>query len=165
MVTETQMAFYHDATFWVAISFLIFVILAWRPLGKFLAKALDERSERIAKELREAVALREEAQSLLAEYQKKQRENMEEAKRIVEQTKADAQAMAARAEQELRDTLEKRKAMAMEKIAQAETSAVRMVQQNVVDIALQASRSMIEDAANDSDLIDGALDDIKRKLN
>ncbi len=155
---------YMSPTFWVAIAFLIFVALAWKPLGKFMANALDKRSDEIAKELREAVSLREEAQSLLAEYQKKQRENMEEAKRIVEQTKADAQAMAERAEQNLRDTLEKRKEMAMEKIAQAEVAAIRSVQQNVVDIALSASRNMIEDAANDSDLIDGALDDINQKL-
>lgn len=155
---------YLTSTFWVAMAFLLFVAFAWKPLGKFMANALDKRSEQIAKELREAVSLREEAQSLLAEYQKKQRENMEEAKRIVEQTKADAQAMAERAEQELRDTLEKRKQMAMEKIAQAETTAIKMVQQNVVNIALSASRSMIEEAANDSDLIDGALDDIKQKL-
>ena len=156
--------FYEDPAFWVAISFVIFVALAWKPLAKFLTSALDARSERIATELREAVSLREEAQSLLAEYQKKQRENMEEAKRIVEQTKADAQAMAQRAEQELRDTLEKRKALAMEKIAQAEIAAVRMVQQNVVNIAVGASREMIGDSANGSDLIDLALDDIKQRL-
>lgn len=156
---------YMTATFWVAIAFLIFVALAWKPLGKFIANALDKRSEEIANELREAVSLREEAQSLLAEYQKKQRENMEEAKRIVEQTKADAQSMAERAEQDLRDTLEKRKEMAMEKIAQAETAAIKMVQQNVVNIALSASKNMIEEAANDSDSIDSALEDIKQKLN
>ncbi len=154
----------HDPSFWVAIAFLIFVVLAWKPLGKFLATSLDARAENIAKELREAVALREEAQSLLAEYQRKQRDNLDEAKRIIEQTKADAQAMAENAEQELRDTLEKRKELAMEKIAQAEVTAIRMVQQNVVDIAISASRSMIEDSAKGDDLIDIALDDIDQKL-
>ncbi|MDG1286663.1 MAG: hypothetical protein P8P30_03755 [Rickettsiales bacterium] len=154
----------HDPAFWVAIAFVIFVALAWKPLGKFLATSLDARAENIAKELREAVALREEAQSLLAEFQRKQRDNLEEAKRIIDQTKADAQAMADRAEQGLRDTLEKRKILAMEKIAQAEVAAVRMVQQNVVDVAISASRSMIEDAAKGSDLIDSALEDISQKL-
>ena len=155
---------FQDPSFWVAVAFAIFVILAWRPLGKFLATSLDDRSEKIAQELRQAVELREEAQSLLAEYQRKQRENMDEAKRIVEQTKADAQAMAEKAEQELRDTLEKRKALAMEKISQAEIAAVRMVQQNVVDIAVAASRTMIQDSSKATDLIDLALEDVNHKL-
>jgi F-type H+-transporting ATPase subunit b len=153
-----------DPTFWVAVSFLVFVALAFKPIASFIVNALDARSERIAKELREAVALREEAQSLLAEYQKKQRENMDEAKRIVEQTKADAQAMAERAEQELRDTLDKRKALAMDKIAQAEVTAVKMVQQNVVDIALAASRETLAENDNASKLLDEALDDIEKQL-
>lgn len=154
----------HEPAFWVGVAFFIFVGLAWKPISSFAAKALDARAEKIAEELREAVSLREEAQALLAEYQKKQRDNMEEAKRIVEQTKIDAQAMATKAEQELRDTLEKRKAMAIEKIAQAEIAAVRLVKQNVADIAVAATRSMIEEKAKGSDLIDAALDDINQKL-
>ncbi len=157
-------ALIHDPSFWVAVSFFIFIALVWKPISKALATALDDRAKQIDTELREAVALREEAQSLLAEYQRKQRENMDEAKRIIEQTKADAQAMAQRAEQDLRDTLEKRKAMAMEKISQAETAAVRMVQQNVVDIAISASRTMIEDNAQGAELIDLALEDVNHKL-
>lgn len=161
---HVQEEFYHVPTFWVAIAFVVFVSLAWKPLVRFLTHALDARAARIDKDLRDAIALREEAQSLLAEYQKKQRENLEEAKRIVEQTKADAKAMADKAEQDLRDTLEKRKALAMEKIAQAEREAVRMVQQNVVDIALSASREIISKNSNAEGMIDSALDDINQKL-
>lgn len=153
-----------EPAFWVAVAFFIFVALIWRPLGKFAANALDSRSARIDKELKDAVSLREEAQSLLAEYQRKQRDNLEEAKRIVEQTKTDAKAMADRAEQDLRDSLEKRKALAMEKIAQAETAAIRMVQQNVVDIALAATRSMVQQSAKGEELIDAALEDIGQRL-
>lgn len=160
--------FMSDPTFWVAVSFFLFIAMIWKPLGRFIATALDTRSEKISKELREAVALREEAQSLLAEYQKKQRENMEEASRIVSQTKADAQAMAERAEQELRDTLEKRKAMAMERIRQAEIAAVRMVQQNVADIAISASKQAIEEYAttgkNQDELLKKALSSVEEKL-
>ena len=156
--------FLSDATFWVAVSFFIFISLTWKPIGRFLGQSLDARSERISKELREAVSLREEAQSLLAEYQRKQRENMDEAKRIIEQTKADAQAMADKAEQELRDTLEKRKAMAMEKIAQAEIHALKMVQKNVVDIALIASRETISNQIDQEKLLKDSLEDIAKQL-
>ncbi len=161
---QVDHAFYVDPTFWVLISFLIFVALAWRPLGKFLANALDSRSRKIEEELAQAVSLREEAQSLLAEYQRKQRENLEEAKRIVEQTKRDASAMSKLAEAELRETLEKRKLLAMEKIAQAEKHAIQMVQKNVVEMALKASHEIMLEAANDSDSIDKALNDINLKL-
>ena len=66
-----------------------------------LAGLLDKRAEGIKSDLDEARALREEAQTLLASYERKQREVAEQAERIVTQAKADAEAAAEEAKANL----------------------------------------------------------------
>ncbi len=60
-----------DPTFWVAISFVIFVLLAAKPAWKFITSALDAKIEEIREKIEEATKLREEAQEMLAEYKRK----------------------------------------------------------------------------------------------
>ena len=65
----------HDPTFWVAIAFLLFVaLLIYFKLPTMIAGVLDSRAEKIKNDLDEAEALLMEAQDLLANYQKKQRD-------------------------------------------------------------------------------------------
>ena len=83
------------AEFWVLVTFLIFMgIVFYLGVPALIAKALDKRAEEIKTELDEARRLREEAQQLLADYQRKAREAEEEAKVIVEQAKHEAEALA-----------------------------------------------------------------------
>jgi F-type H+-transporting ATPase subunit b len=71
--------------FWVAISFLIFVgILVKMGVPALVTKALDDRADTVRKELDQARRLREEAQDLLADYQRKQRAADDEAQAVSE---------------------------------------------------------------------------------
>jgi F-type H+-transporting ATPase subunit b len=63
-----------DPKFWVAVSFFIFVALAYKKLAVFTTRSLDDRSARIRHDLDEARRLREEAESVLAQYKQKQAE-------------------------------------------------------------------------------------------
>ena len=64
-----------DPSTWVSIFFFTFVaILVWKKVPDLIGEALDKRSADIQKELDEARKLREEAQHILAEYQRKARE-------------------------------------------------------------------------------------------
>ena len=83
------------AEFWVAVAFVVFLaILVYYKVPALIAKALDDRAEAIRKELDEARRLREEAQNLLADYQKKHRNVGQEAEAIVEQARREAEALA-----------------------------------------------------------------------
>lgn len=152
---------------WILVAFVTFILLVWKPLWRAVSGALDKRSEEIRHQLDEAVRLREEAQALLADYRKREQESLEEAERIIEQTKLDAEKMAANAEEDLKRSLERRKAMAMAKIAQAENKALQMVQEHVVDIAVSAARATIKEqvsAGKADDLVKLATADIDKKL-
>ena len=61
--------FYHDPKFWVAISFVLFVLLAGRTAWNAITKMLDARTARIRSELDEAVRLRAEAEAMMAQAQ------------------------------------------------------------------------------------------------
>jgi len=74
----------HQAETWVAVAFVLFVGLGlYLKVPAMLARMLDGRADKISKELAEARKLREEAQALLAEYQKKRAEAEKDAANIV----------------------------------------------------------------------------------
>ena len=73
-----------DATFWVGAAFLLFIaILFYFKVPAMLPGALDDRSAKIAEDLEQARQLREEAQALLATYERKQRDALSEAEEII----------------------------------------------------------------------------------
>lgn len=133
-----------NETFWVAVSFVLFlgVMFYLRVPGK-LAAILDERAARIRRELEEAQRLRHEAQTLLAEFQSRQRNAAKEVDEIIARAEADTRRLAAAAETELRTQLARRAALATAKIAQAEAAAVRQVRAAIVDIAVAAARDVL----------------------
>ena len=64
-----------DATFWALIALILFLaLIAYMKVPGMIAKSLDGRADKIRNELDEARRLREEAQQLLAEYQRKRKD-------------------------------------------------------------------------------------------
>jgi F-type H+-transporting ATPase subunit b len=160
-------SFLADPKIWVSAAFVVFVLLAYKKLTSFAAGALDKRSERIKAELDEARRLREEAESLLADYKQKQAEYLKEAEVLLENARRDADTMREYAHAELKASLESRMKQAIERIAQEESTAINDVRDHVVDIALAAARNIISDQVgtmSQEELIKLALTDIERKV-
>jgi F-type H+-transporting ATPase subunit b len=153
----------------VLIGFLLFVsILFYFNVPAMLGGMLDKRAEGIRSELDEARALREEAQTLLASYERKQREVAEQSQRIVAQAKADAQAAAESAKKDLEQSIERRLAAAEDQIASAEEKAVRAVRDRAVEVAVAAAGELIASrmaAADANALIDDSIEQVKTRLN
>src|SRR6266849_4561543 len=109
-----------DAEFWVAVAFVVF--LGGRRIikkKKMMIKFIDQRRDRIKAELDEALRLKEEAQALLAQYQRKQREAEQEAAGIIAGASAEAERMMAEAKIKMEEFVARRGKMAEAKIAQA----------------------------------------------
>jgi F-type H+-transporting ATPase subunit b len=153
---------------WVAIAFIIFVVLAGKPLVRMVGKTLDARAARIKAELDEARALRDEAQKLLADYQKKQQEAMRDAEAIVRQARGEAERLKTEAAANLDAAFARREKMAMDKIAQAEAQAVADVRNHAIDVAVAAAEQLLKsktDAQRGERMIDSAIAELERKLN
>lgn len=157
-----------NTNFVVLISFLLFVglIVALKVPGK-IGEMLDKRAAGIKSDLDEARALREEAQTLLASYERKQKEVQDQAARIVEHAKAEADAAADKAKDDLKVTIARRLQAAEEQIASAEAGAVKEVRDRAVAVAIAAARDVIAKqmtAADGNKLIDEAIAEVGDKL-
>lgn len=164
---EHALAFYETREFWVAVAFVIFVIAVYRPIRGALVKALDARAAQIRSEIDEAARLYEEAKTLLASYERKQREAAKEAREIVTQAKKEAESLRQRSSQELEASLSRREKMGLDRIAQAEAEAVQQVRDAAVDIAAAATRKLLRetiDAKKAGTLIDSALEELPQKF-
>ena len=138
-----------DAEFWVAISFVIFVgVLIYFRVQKLAVDAIDDRRARIEAELAEARRLREEAQALLAQYQRKQREAEREAADIIAGAQAEAIRLAVEAKAKMEDVLARRTKMAETKIAQAEAQAVADVRAAAAAAAVAAAEKILKETVH-----------------
>jgi len=114
-----------EAEFWVAVAFFTFLgVLVYFGVHNHLLNGIDDRRKRIRSELDEARRLKEEAQALLAQYQRKQREAEQEAAAIIAGARAEAERLASEAKAKLEDYVARRSKMAETKIAQAEAQAL-----------------------------------------
>ncbi len=161
-------AFYQDPAFWVGLAFVIIVALAARKVTRIVNASLDARAAGIRAQIEEARKLREDAQALLAEYQKKQRDAMAEAEQIIAQAKTAAARLKVEAEQDLVNSLERRKQQALDRIAQSEAQAVAEVRNTAIDVALTAAEELIRQnlsAQQKQTLADHAITELSKRLN
>ena len=158
-----------DATFFALVGLVIFLgILIYIKVPGMMAKSLDERAANIRSELDEAKKLREEAQALLAEYQKKRKQAEADAASIVASAEREAAALTEEARQKTEEFVARRNAVSEQKIKQAEADAVSAVRAAAVDLAIAAAESVIArkaDAATQEALFRDAVGTVKTRLN
>lgn len=158
----------YNTNFVVLISFLIFVaVLLWLKVPRILAGLLDKRAETIRSELDEARSLREEAQALLASFEKKQKDMTEQAARIVAQAKEEASRAAESAREDIAHSVTRRLAAAEDQIKGAEARALREVRDQAISVAVSAAREIIAGkitTAESNRLIDEAITTAGEKL-
>lgn len=158
-----------EAEFWVAVAFLIFVgVLAYFGAHRVILEALDQRRAHIRAELDEARRLKEEAQALLAQYQRRQHEAESEAAAIVAGAQAEAERMAAEAKVKMEDFVARRSKMAEQKIAQAEAQAIADVRAAAADAAVAAAEKVLTQSVKGEladSLLAKSIEDLKSKLN
>jgi F-type H+-transporting ATPase subunit b len=149
----------------VALAILLAAI--YRPLTRAVFGALDSRAERIKHELDEAQRLREEAQSMLASYERKLHEGEAQAKAIVEHAHEEAQRLERLSREQLEQRMQRRTQQAMDRIATAESRALQDVRAQAAQLSVQATRELLR-AHLDGDravaVMDDALDEVRRKL-
>ena len=160
-------ALLEEPKFWIALSFVAFIVLFGKKLGGLLVRSLDDRAVKIANELETAEKLRVEAEEVLALYRRKYQESMQEAESILNKAKADAARMTMDAEAELKKSLDLRLSQANEKIAQAEKRALDEVKGHVVDITIAAARQLVTEQLgdlSDQEMLGRVISDLERKV-
>jgi F-type H+-transporting ATPase subunit b len=161
------MAALHTPEFWVAIGFILLVLAIAKKSWVAIKAGLDSRAERIRASLDDATKLREEAQHLLAEYQRKQRDAAKEIDGLLAAARAEAERSSVNAAGALEDLVKRREQLAIDKIAQAEADAIQAVRNTTVDVAIAAARKLLNDkltTTTASGLVDKAIAELPQKL-
>ncbi len=157
-----------NTDFVVLLAFLVFIgILVYFKVPGLLMGMLDKRAQTIQGELDEARALREEAQTLLASYERKHKDVQEQAERIVTQAKKEATAAAEQGKLEIERSIERRLKAAQDQIASAEDKAVKEVRDRAIGVATEAARQVVGQQMTQTSVsasIDAAIDEVGRKL-
>lgn len=157
-----------NTNFVVLLAFLLFVgILLKAKAPAKLGGMLDARAAQIKAELDEARALREEARALLASYEKKQKEVLEQSERIVASAKEEAMSAAKQAKEDLKVSIARRLAAAEDQIASAEASALRQVREKAISVAVAAAAEVLakqSSAETAAASIDDAIAQVEAKL-
>jgi F-type H+-transporting ATPase subunit b len=160
--------FYLDAHFWAAMAFLTIVLIILKAGFAKICAALDARGQAIRDRLDSARRIRDEAQALLAEYQRRQRDALQESKDILARAKNEAEKLKAEAAKDLEERVASAERQAMERIATAEEQAKREVRHIAVDVAVAAATRVMEEklsAAQANALVDRAIAELPQKFN
>ena len=157
-----------NTDFIVLLAFLLFAaILIYLKVPGILTGMLDKRADGIRSELDEAKALREEAQTVLASYERKQREVQEQSERIIAHAKEEARLAAEQAKEDLKTSVARRLASAEDQIASAQAKVVKEVRDEAIQVAVSAARDVIAKqmtAASGNALVDDAIATVEAKL-
>ena len=159
---------FHEPIFWVAASFILLIFVLFKPVGRILALGLDGRARRVQRELDEALKLKEEAQALLASYQRKQKEVIEEAENIVAYAEEEAKRIRKTSEKSLEESVNKRVELAMQKINTYEATVLQEIRCHAVDIAVSTVRALVQENVNAKAaeaLVSQSIQEVNKKLN
>ncbi len=145
---------------WFTFSFVIFAFIIMKYGLPAFNALLDSRIDDIKRDLKEAESLRVEAQEMLAQYQRKHRDAVQEAEKILETAKENAQQYKTQAEAELNDLIDRREAQLQDRLARMEQNAINDIQSHAADLAINAAKQIVLDKLDKktgTKLVDGAI--------
>lgn len=156
--------FYLEAEFWVGVAFILTVSLLFRPVGKLLLQMLRKRGEMIADRIREAVTLKEDAQKLLAEYERKFRGAEKEAADMLKRSEQEIEFLKKDTLLKLEKEMQKKEKEAEARLQLTQENAESEIMSKAADVAMLTVKKFLDTKMTSemhSKLIDKALDDLK----
>ena len=142
-----------DATFWVAISFVIFIgVLVYFKIPQNVNNLLGKMIVDIKNEIDESEKLRTESKKLLDDAQSKLNSVSVETKKILDQAKSDADKLVIEMNDKFHKSAEIKKNLSKTKIAQMKESAIKEIKDHSIKIAIKSVKKIITTSVDKSKL-------------
>jgi len=142
-----------DATFWVTISFFIFIgILLYFKIPQKIKKTLEENIVNIKNQIDEAEKLKEDAKNILIEHEKKISDSKDEVKTMINKANEEAEKNIIRTNEEFHNLMENRKKNAEERILQLKNQALKDIKNTSVKIAIESVEKLLKNSLDKSKL-------------
>ena len=142
-----------DATFWVTISFFIFLgILVYFKIPQKIKDTLEQNILNIKNQINEAEKLKEDAKNILAEHEKKISNSKDEVKEMINKANEEAEKNVTRVSMEFDNLMKNRKKNAEERIKQLKNQAIKDIKNASVFMAIQSVEKLIKNSLDKSKL-------------
>ena len=142
-----------DATFWVAISFVLFIgLLVYFKIPQKVNEILNQLISNIKNEIDESEKLRNEAKNLLDKSQKKLDSANSEALKITDQAKKDSENLVIEINEKFHKSAEIKKKLAEVKISQMKEAALKEIKDNSIKIAVDSVKKIISTSVDKNKL-------------
>ena len=136
-----------DATFWVAISFLLFIVLLFYfKVPQKIDQSLNENIKVIKGEIEHAEKLKDEAKNILSDYDSRVSKSKIEIKKMLEDAEKQAEQNIIKTNEEFHVVIENRKKTAEDKIKQMKLQAIRDIKNSAVEIAVNSVEKIIKNS-------------------
>ena len=136
-----------DATFWVAISFLLFVVLLfYLKVPQKIDQLLNESIKGIKTEIEHAEKLKDEAKNILSNYDAKVSKSKMEIKKMLEDAEKQSEQNIIKTNEEFHVLIENRKKAAEDKIKQMKLQAIKDIKNLAVEIAVNSVEKIIKNS-------------------
>ena len=142
-----------DATFWVMISFFLFIgLLIYFQIPQKIKKALEENISNITNQIDEADKLKEDAKNILTEHEKKISNSKGEVKLMIAKANEEVEKNIIRANENFHNLMENRKRNAEERIKQLKNQALKDIKNSSVKIAVESVKKLLKNSLDKSKL-------------
>ena len=142
-----------DATFWVAISFVIFFVgLVYLKVPQKVNDLLTKMIVDIKKEIDESEKLRAESKELLVKAKNKLDSAEKEKKRIIDEAKSDAERLIIEMNDKFHKSSELKKNLAQNKINQMKDNAIKDIKNTSIKIAVDSVKKVITSSVDKTKL-------------
>ncbi len=155
-----QEAFYEHPTFWVAVSFVLVILVLGKPVGKLVKTMLQKRVDGIIKRITDAANLKDDAQKLLVEYERKFINADAEADRILQKNKREIELLKKESLDKLKSDMAIKEKEAEGRLAAAQDEAMKEIANLSSELTIKAVKAAITeklDSKAQDELIDNSI--------
>lgn len=128
---------------WLAITFIALYLIIWRVALPRIADVLEARQRKLDDDLKKASALKEEAESILAEYEKMRADAQASAHEVLQKAQGEMKAEAERQSRELAAKLSQQTDEAEARIDRAKSAALASLEGTVNEVVAAATKKLI----------------------
>ena len=142
-----------DATFWVAVSFVIFVLLLiYFKIPSKIKDSLNESILSIKKQIEDAEKLRDEANNILSDSEKKLSNSKKEIQNMITEANKASEKMIIKTNSDFHKLMDNRKKDAERKIFQMKEQVKNDIKNASVKIAIESVSNLLKNSIDKSKL-------------
>jgi ATP synthase subunit b len=157
--------FYENPEFWVAVAFVLVVAVLAKPVARLLNEMLNRRIEAIADRITEAQKLNEDAQKMLAEYEKKYLNAEKEARNILRKSEKEIEFLKEDRLKKLEADMEMKQKEAEQRIKTAQEAAMKEITTLTSEMTIRALKEVLAknlDKKAQDRLIEASIEEISK---